>query len=192
MCHHQGPIWLTGHRQVSPKCVCHLRRKNISITTFRFNVLFHHDRSTVISRRRNDRVVNVRMLPYGNFIDDTFDVFLKTNPRWWHSCQVHILYRVKFHIIQPRLSRSILQRNLSTLVIRDHWLYIRQTKFSNWRCKSSETSQHSPRFLKIVWNRGVFWRSLIGFTLPIPLNAMVVSHLVNPWSGRRAAQCTGV
>jgi len=98
MCNHQVPIRLTGHCQVSPECVCHLRRKNISITPFRFNVLFHHDPSTVISRRRNDRVVNVRMLPYGNLIDDTFDVFLKTNPRWWHSCQVHIFKgQVSYH-----------------------------------------------------------------------------------------------
>ena len=152
--------------------------------------MFHHYPSTVISRRRNDRVVNVWTLPYSNLIDNTFDVFLKTNPRWWHSCQVHILFRVIS--FPPFLSRSILQRNLSTLVIRDHWLYIRQTKSSNWRCKSSETSQHSPSFSKIVWNRGVFWRSIIGFTLPVPLNAMVVSHLVNPWSARRAAQCIAV
>jgi len=48
----------------------------------------------------------------------------------------------------PHLPRSILQQSLSTLVIWDYWLYIRQTKSSHWRCNSSETSPHSPSFSK--------------------------------------------
>jgi len=95
--------------------------------------------------------------------------------------------------VPPHFCVSIAQRSsLISTTLTVFCLYILQVNSSNWRKSSSETAQDCPTAEKTSCKRGVFLRSLMGFTLPMPLKVLVVSHLVNMCRASSASQYDGV